>query len=207
MKRFAPRILTTIAAGTLLIVAGCRDSVAPVSAPVVQNPAGQPEALLGLNIPLIDNLLGTGDTVIVLQRATPLASNITATKIIGRSGGTLSLPEAGLTVTVPYGAVSYPTTFSVTALAGRPIAYEFGPHGSQFAKPLTMTQDLRVTYLNQASLQYLHFHAGYFTSSTNLIDFLLRAVVSELLPASASADDMSVRFNVSHFSGYLVAID
>jgi hypothetical protein len=205
MKRFAPRILTTIAAGTLLIVAGCRDSIAP--APVAPNTNGQPEQLLGLNIPLIDNLLGTGDTVIVLQRATPLPSSITATKVIGRDGGTLSLPDAGLTINVPAGAVSYPTTFSVTALAGRPVAYEFGPHGSKFAKPLTMTQDLRVTYLNQASLRYLHFHAGYFTSSTNLIDFLLRAVVSELLPASASATDMSVRFNVSHFSGYLVAID
>jgi hypothetical protein len=205
MKRFAPRILTTIAAGTLLIVAGCRDSIAP--APAAPTTNGQPQALLGLNIPLIDNLLGTGDTVVVLQRATPLASNITATKVIGSGGGTLSLPDAGLTVTVPAGAVAYPTTFSVTALAGRPVAYEFGPHGAKFAKPLTMTQDLRVTYLNQASLSYLHFHAGYFTSSTNLIDALLRAVVSELLPATVSANDMVVRFNVSHFSGYLVAID
>lgn len=205
MKRFAPRILTTIAAGTLLIVAGCRDSVAP--APIAPSTTGQPQALLGINIPIIDNLLGTGDTVVVLQRATPLPSNITATKVIGSGGGTLSVPGAGLTVNVPAGAVSYPTTFTVTALAGRPVAYEFGPHGAKFAKPLTMTQDLRVTYLNQASLSYLHFHAGYFTSSTNLIDSLLRAVVSELLPASASADDMVVRFNVSHFSGYLVAID
>jgi hypothetical protein len=205
MKRFAPRILTTIAVGTLLIVAGCRDSVAP--APVASNTAGQPEALLGLNIPIIDNLLGTGDTVVVLQRATPLPSNITVTKYIGSGGGTLSVPGAGLTVNVPAGAVSYPTAFSVTALAGRPVAYEFGPHGAKFAKPLTMTQDLRVTYLNEASLSYLHFHAGYFTSSTNLIDSLLRAIVSELLPASVSASDMVVRFNVSHFSGYLVAID
>jgi hypothetical protein len=205
MKRFAPRILTTIAAGTLLIVAGCRDSVAPAS--IAPSTSGQPQALLGINIPIIDNLLGTGDTVVVLQRATPLPSNVTAAKVIGSGGGTLSVPGTGLTVTVPAGAVSYPTTFTVTALAGRPVAYEFGPHGAKFAKPLTMTQDLRVTYLNQASLSYLHFHAGYFTSSTNLIDSLLRAVVSELLPASVSADDMVVRFNVSHFSGYLVAID
>ena len=204
MKRFAPRTLTTIAAGTLLILAGCRDSIAPT--PAAPNGA-RPEALLGINIPIIDNLLGTGDTVVVLQRATPLPANITATKVIGSGGGTLSVPGTGLTVSVPAGAVSYPTTFTVTALAGRPVAYEFGPHGAKFAKPLTMTQDLRVTYLNAASLSYLHFHAGYFSSQTNLIDALLRAIVSELLPATASADDMVVRFNVSHFSGYLVAID
>ena len=205
MKRLAPRTLTTLAAGTLLILAGCRDSIAP--APVAPPDASQPEALLGLNIPIIDNLLGTGDTVVVLQRAQPLPANITVTKVIGSGGGTISVPDAGLTVSVPAGAVYYPTNFTVTALAGRPVAYEFGPHGTKFAKPLTMTQDLRVTYVNEQSLRYMHFHAGYFSSTTNLIDWLLRAVVSELLPASADADNMVVRFNVSHFSGYLVAID
>jgi hypothetical protein len=53
----------------------------------------------------------------------------------------------------------------------------------------------------------MHFHAGYFSSQTNLINNLLRAVVGELLPATTDADNMVVRFNVSHFSGYLVAID
>jgi hypothetical protein len=205
MKRLAPRTLTTLAAGTLLLLAGCRDSIAP--APVAPPDAAQPEALLGLNIPILDHLLGTGDTVVVLQRARALPSNITVTQLIGSGGGTISVPDAGLTVSVPAGAVSYPTNFTVTALAGRPVAYEFGPHGAKFAKPLTMTQDLGVTFLNEQSLRYMHFHAGYFSSRTNLIDWLLRAVVSELLPASADADNMVVRFNVSHFSGYLVAID
>ena len=205
MKRFAPRTLTTLAAGTLLILAGCRDSISP--APAALPDGGQPQALLGLNIPLIDNLLGTGDTVVVLQRAIPLASNITVTKVIGSGGGTLTVPDAGLTISVPAGAVAYPTAFSVTALAGRPVAYEFGPHGTKFAKSLTMTQDLRVSYLTPEMLRYLHFKAGYFSSRTNLINSLLRAIVSELLPATADADSMVVRFNVSHFSGYLVAID
>ena len=205
MKRLAPRTLTTFAAGTLLILAGCRDSIAP--APAALPNGGRPEALLGLNIPIIDNLLGTGDTVVVLQRATPLPSDITVAKVIGSAGGTITVPGAGLTVSVPSGAVAYPTTFTVTALAGRAVAYEFGPHGTKFAKPLTMTQDLRVSYLTPESLQYLHFNAGYFSSTTNLIDRLLRAIVSELLPASADASSMVVRFNVSHFSGYLVAID
>jgi hypothetical protein len=205
MKRLAPRTLTTLAAGTLLILAGCRDSISP--APSALPNGGRPEALLGLNIPLVDNLLGTGDTVVVLQRATPLPSNITVTKVIGSGGGTITVPGAGLTVAVPSGAVAYPTTFTVTVLAGRPVAYEFGPHGTKFAKPLTMTQDLRVSYLTPEALQYMHFHAGYFSSTTNLIDSLLRAIVSELLPASADANSMVVRFNVSHFSGYLVAID
>jgi hypothetical protein len=205
MKRLVTRTLAPLITGSLMILAGCRDAVAP--APVAPVNAGQPEALLGLNLPLIDNLLGTGDTVVVLQRREPLASNITATKIIGSGGGTLSLPEAGLTIAVPAGAVAYPTVFSVTALAGRPVAYEFGPHGTKFAKPLTMTQDLRVSFVDSRIVSYMHFHAGYFSSSTNLINNLLRAIVSELLPATTDADNMVVRFNVSHFSGYLIAMD
>jgi hypothetical protein len=201
MKRtFVPFIT-----GSLMLLAGCRDAAAP--APVAPINAGQPEALLGLNLPLVDNLLGAGDTVVVLQRLQPLPSNITATKIIGSGGGTLSLPEAGLTITVPAGAVAYPTVFSATALAGRAVAYEFGPHGTKFAKPLTMTQDLRLSYADSRLVSYMHFHAGYFSSSTSLIDNLLRAIVSELLPASTDADNMVVRFNVSHFSGYLIAMD
>lgn len=204
MKRLVPRSFAPIIAAVLLI-AGCRDAIAP--APVVPANAGQPEALLGLNIPIIDNLLGIGDTVVVLQRAIPLPSNISATKIIGSSGGTLSLPAAGLTVSVPAGAVAYPTVFTVTALAGRPIAYEFGPHGAKFAKPLTLKQDLRVTGLSEQFLSYLHLKGGYFSSSGNLINNLLRAIVSELLPATTDVDEMEVRFDVSHFSGYLVAVD
>ena len=205
MQRFASRTLTTFAAGTLLILAGCRDSISP--APATRPDASQPEALLGLNIPIVDNLLGAGDTVVVLQRVVPLPSNITVTKVIGSGGGTISVPDAGLTVAVPAGAVSYPTPFTVTALAGRAVAYEFGPHGTKFAKQLTMTQDLRVSYLTPESLRYMHFQAGYFSTTTNLINNLLRAIVGELLPASADSSSMVVRFNVSHFSGYLVAID
>ena len=204
MNRMTKRTFAKLTAGCLLILAGCSDSIGPATGASLA--ANRPDALLGLNIPLIDNLLG-GDTVVVLQRLTPLPSSITVGKVIGSEGGTISVPGAGLTVSVPAGAVVLPTAFSVTALAGRPVAYEFGPHGAKFAKPLTMTQDLRVAYPSSSAVQYLHFHAGYFSATTSLIDNLLRAVVSELLPASTDAANMVVRFNVSHFSGYLVAID
>ncbi len=203
MMRLVPRYSAPIFAAVLTI-AGCRDAIAPAPAAV---DSGQPQALLGLDIPILDNLLGIGDTVLVLQRAVPLTSGISSTKVIGSGGGTLSLPSAGLTVTVPAGAVSYPTVFTVTAVAGRAIAYEFGPHGASFAKPLTLTQDLRVTGLSERLLSYMHFKGGYFGSRSNLINNLVRAVVSELLPATTDADEMVVRFDVSHFSGYLVAVD
>ena len=56
-------------------------------------------------------------------------------------------------------------------------------------------------------LPYVSFKAGYFSSLTDLVFGLLRSIVDELLPATADASSMVVRFNVSHFSGYLVAVD
>lgn len=197
MKPLAPRTLTIFAAGVLLLLAGCRDSTAPAR---VTPDGGQPQAELGA-------ALTAADTVVVLQRREPLVSNITVTKVIGSEGGTISVAGTGLTMNVPAGAVVGPTRFSVTALAGRAVAYEFGPHGSAFTKQVVMTQDLRGTLFNPGAFDHLRLRAGYFASRGNLIDRWLRAVVSELLPASTDTRRMVVRFQVSHFSGYLVAID
>ena len=215
MKRF----LSTLVFATAFLVGGCGDVTAPTAPPSIsapaQSPDGQPNALLGGllgdlpiigDLPIVGDLLG-GDTVIVLQRRVALASDITVTKIIGSEGGTVTVPGAGLTVNVPAGALSVPTPITVKALAGRGVAYEFGPHGTQFAKPVRMTQDLRVTAVSPWAVPYMRFKAGYFSSSDNLLFRLLRAVVDELLPANADAVNMVVRFEVKHFSGYLVAVD
>jgi hypothetical protein len=62
------------------------------------------------------------------------------------AGGTFTA-DNGLTVTVPYGAVDSPTTVTVTTTdivapgATSPV-YEFGPEGTVFAAPLTITLPL-----------------------------------------------------------------
>jgi len=206
------RIVASFSLAALLGVAACRDVVAPPTPP----PASAPNALLGiLPIPILDPILSQipilgpllePDTVVVVQRLRALPYDITQTKLIGSGGGQISIPSAGVTLIVPAGAVDYATPFTMTALAGRGIAYEFGPKGMTFKKPLTIKQDLTVTSLDPRLLSRMKFSGGYFKSRNDLLGGLL-GIVYELLSATTNASGTSVQFNVNHFSGYLIAVD
>ena len=200
------RIVASFSLAAALGLGACRDVVAPPTAP-----PEAPNALLGILDPIISKIPILGpllvpDTVVVLQRVQALPNDITQVKLIGSGGGQISIPSAGVTLTVPSGAVDYPTVFTMTALAGRSVAYEFGPAGMTFKKPLTIKQDLSVTTVDPGLLSKLKFSGGYFKSRGDLIGGLL-AIIYELLPASASSWNNTVQFNVSHFSGYLIAVD
>ena len=206
------RIVASFSLATLLGVAACRDVVAPQAPP----PAPAPNALLGiLPIPILDPILSqipivgkllVPDTVVVVQRLRALPYDVTQTKLIGSGGGQISIPDAGVTLIVPAGAVDYLTPITVTALAGRGLAYEFGPSGKTFNKPLTIKQDLTVTSLDPRLLSRMKFTGGYFKSRNDLLGGLL-GIVYELLSATTNASGTSVQFNVNHFSGYLIAVD
>jgi hypothetical protein len=62
--------------------------------------------------------------------------------LIGPAGGTLSLPHSDFTMMIPEGALSEPTTITVTSVAGPHVVYDMQPHGLQFNKPVTAVQDL-----------------------------------------------------------------
>lgn len=201
------RIAASMGAAALLGLAACVDATAPAPA---QPPAANASLLGGILDPILGALPIVGkllvpDTVIVLQRARSLPYNITQAKFVGSGGGQITIPDAGVTLTVPAGAVDYPTLITVTALAGRRVAYEFGPSGS-FKKPLTVTQDLSVTTVDPRILRYLKFSGGYYKSRGDLLSGLL-AIIYELLPATTNASNGTVQFNVTHFSGYLIAVD
>src|SRR5262245_45105541 len=108
------------------------------------NPTG-PAARRTPSLEPSNGLLASPVTVNTLQRKVPLASDIVVSKSIGVLGGTISIPAAGLTVVVPALAVSKTTTFTVRALAGGTVAYEFAPEGAKFLLPLVVTQDFTNT--------------------------------------------------------------
>lgn len=141
----------------------------------------------------------------VLTRTTPLDADYTVSKNIGALGGTISAP-GGLKVTVPPMAVSRTTTFTITALKGGIVAYEFGPHGTVFNVPLAMTQDLRGTS-GAGMTSIATTEIGYFLDRTKL-DYATRtASINEFLPASLSlsvATGTSLNYSVKHFSGYVI---
>ncbi len=68
-----------------------------------------------------------------------------ASAVIGSAGGTLSIPDADFTMTIPKGALTAPTLISVTALDGLHVAYDMQPHGLRFQRPVTVVQELRNT--------------------------------------------------------------
>jgi hypothetical protein len=148
-------------------------------------------------------LSNTSVKVTTLQRATPLASPISVSKTIGPLGGVIAIPAAGLSVTFPPLAVAKATTITVTALAGRAVAYEFEPHGLKFTAPLIAMQDLTKT--NTTGLDLSLLSAGYFEDANDINTVTGTAKVSELFNVNATLSPLSAVWTIPHFSGYLVA--
>ncbi|GAB3794836.1 hypothetical protein GCM10028819_09760 [Spirosoma humi] len=72
----------------------------------------------------------------------PLSAQLS--KTIGPAGGTLSSADGTMRLRVPPGALSKETLITAqpvenTAFGGAGVGYEFGPHGTQFAKPVTLS--------------------------------------------------------------------
>lgn len=135
-----------------------------------------------------------------LQRTTALPAPITVSKAIGADGGTLAIPEAGVTVTIPRGALATTTTVTMTARAGTLAAYDFAPHGLTFAKPLVFTQKLSGT--NASLLTAPLLQLGYYSDASLLTK--TGALVSELLSGTVDALTRTFTSSIPHFSGYIV---
>lgn len=170
------------------------DRVTAPSAPVVPD-----EPATGL----LSDLLGGLTSKKALARKTALPHDITTSAVIDQRGGTLAIPEAGFTLIVPPYAVREPVTFKVTAIAGKMVAYEFDPHGTQFRVPLLARQDLSVTTYSWLWLKPLH--AAYFEDRGQLDLQRLTGLVTELVRGLTLPWTRQFLFPIEHFSGYIVA--
>ena len=140
-----------------------------------------------------------------LLRNTPLKKAITRSIKITSDGGTLSIPELGVTLTVPQDAIDTKTlTIKITALAGNAVAYSFEPHGVQFRRPLTLTQDLATTTWS-SNKSWMLLTGGYFKDDAQLNTLTGQAQLDERLPllVIGSRSYMSLW----HFSGYMISMD
>lgn len=189
------RRLTTLVAG-LALIAGCAGEP---TAPQQLAPAVKPDAsLLGVAGGVVTGLI----PVVGVQRTVALPADITVSKTIGSAGGTLSIPAAGVTVTVPSGALASNTVITMTARKGSLIAYDFAPHGITFAKPLAFTQKLQGTSVSLLTAPLLSL--GYYSDPS-----LLTAVggsVSELIGGTTNLLTWTFTANIKHFSGYMVSM-
>ncbi|MFL5382991.1 MAG: hypothetical protein ACJ8GN_10790 [Longimicrobiaceae bacterium] len=184
MRSHALRALAATA--VFAMAGGCAD---PVASGAGRSPADPSHGLLG------------GIVASVVQRVVPLSRDYAASATIGTAGGTLRIPEAGLTVTFPAGAVPAPVTVRATALAGSNVAYRFEPHGLKFQKDVTVAQDLSLTgVVNQ--LLTVQLEGGYFPDESTLTGGTV--VVTETRPATLDLLRLRTTFTIRHFSGYAV---
>lgn len=186
---------------------GCSDGAAVV-APEKQDPD------YGLTTHLLDPVIATASDLLtgvtVLTRDTPLAGDISVTGAIGKNGGTIEIPEAGIKVIFPRNALTPPKanqTFdiTVTALKGDEVAYTFEPHGLTFREPVIIMQDYRNTQAYRDPLMLSTIEGAYFSALSDLDLVAATAKVSEFRPTDVDVTGSRIRFTVDHFSGYLIA--
>jgi hypothetical protein len=191
-KWFGARVLAAVAV-TALVAAACSDGM-PTG---LQSTRTSANGLLSSTTSSLTSLL-----VAPVNRTTPLPADVVWSFTAGPGGAVSSNSSVGLTVTIPSGALSSPTTITVTALAGAPVAYQFEPH-LVFNKKVTLRQSLQGTsagLLNQLLLKGAHFATdGLVVSPSGLV------AVTEIVPAVVNILNRSVSFDVQHFTGWLVA--
>jgi hypothetical protein len=151
------------------------------------------------------------DTLYALKWVTRVKEDVSASAVINQAGGEIKIPEYGFKITFPQGAISKKTTITATVIAGTEVAYRFEPHGITFKAPVRIQQDLRLTtaFADEAVLAGLK--RGYWVdpwASTLLESNTGKVQVKEV--QAATVESMSVngrwaKFDVGHFSGYLLA--
>ncbi|MEX2109182.1 MAG: hypothetical protein WD802_01070 [Gemmatimonadaceae bacterium] len=133
-------------------------------------------------------------------------SEFSVSRTIGPAGGTISIPETGLTVTFPAGALSSEVTITVTADKDY-VAYKFSPEGIQFEKDVVVTQSLRNTEFYGRELRTT-LYAAYMDDEASLggkiqpLEVLSTTTIfSSTSPPLPEAQVWLIR----HFSRYMLA--
>lgn len=198
----APLRRLSLVVASIALFSAC--SSEPISAPqAVRAPTASISTPTAPNADLLGGIVDVVRKLIVmpgLLRTTPLSANITVSQTIGATGGTLSIPAAGVTVVVPAGALSAPTLITMTARKGSLVAYDFAPHGITFAKPLVFTQKLQGTNASLLSVPFLQL--GYYSDPSLLTS--VGGAVSELLGGVTNLLSWTYTGEIKHFSGYMM---
>lgn len=194
-KRLAVLLTVLVVTGATIVACG-RDG----SSPTLPAAPQAPSRLLGLQLPLVGSL-----QLPIITRLVPLSAPVTWSFVASPLGSKSTNLTTGLTVIVPAGAVSVPTTITVTAEAGAPVAYDFQPAGLKFKTPITLVQDMSLTDLVTGLLGATP-QGAYFASSQLQYDSTTGlGTVNELEPTTTNLLLMQTRVSVSHFSGYTFA--
>ncbi len=136
-----------------------------------------------------------------------LDAPVTVSQTIDQAGGTISIPQTGLTIEFPAGAVTSPVAITVTADV-RYVAYKMEPAGTQFLKDVRVTQLLNTTSvfgLPLTSALYAAYIADDGVDLSGALPVLelepSNTIFSLLSPLVPQAEVWTIR----HFSRYILA--
>ena len=193
LKATLPKV-SRLVLGLGAVLFGCSDS------PTSPEPSATPPSF---------EMSGEGVTAesaaVVLNRTQPLLTRMSVTRTIGPAGGTIAIPAAGIKVTFPAGAVAAAVPITVSAPAGRVVAYTFGPHGLNFRQAVTVEVSLKGTLAEGSrSVQDL-LEAAYYADGFGTVAATGIAMASEFRGVHFDGARSKVTFPIRHFSGYLLA--
>jgi ZU5 domain len=129
---------------------------------------------------------------------------IKVSKTIDQSGGTISIPETGLTVSFPAGAVTAPITITITS-DEKYVAYKMEPTGTKFLKDVTVTQLLNTTSIFGEPLRG-QLYAAYIADDNIKLSGKVPAL--EIEPSTTILSALLPQAQVwiiRHFSRYMLA--
>jgi hypothetical protein len=132
---------------------------------------------------------------------------VRVSKTIDPSGGIISIPETGLTLLFPAGAVAAPIRITVTSDDDY-VAYKMEPSGTKFLKDVIATQSLAATALSGAPLRN-QLYAAYISDDRLNLAGIIKAleiepsltIFSPHWPRLPEAHVWVIR----HFSRYILA--
>ena len=108
--------------------------------------------------------------------------------VVGPDGGTLSIPGADFSMTIPPGALIEPTTITVVAKAGMYVVFDMYPHGLKFRQPVTAMQGLSTI-------------AGYGTPNGNSVRTAYLPDGKELISRAGFASATELQAVTTYFYG------
>ena len=132
---------------------------------------------------------------------------VKVSKTIDQSGGTISIPETGLTLSFPAGAVAAPITITITS-DDKYVAYKMEPTGTRFLKDVTATQQLNTTSIFGSPLRS-QLYAAYIAEDN--IKLSGKVPVLEIEPGTTIFSVLSSLlpqahvWTIRHFSRYMLA--
>lgn len=206
MKRLKVMNLLAVAVASLALAA-CSDTPSPTS------PSATSASIVA-STPAPASSLVVGFTETAVRWTNKPSTVLSVSGVIGNSGGSLAIPGANFTITFPSGAVSQPTSITVSTIPGDYVVYDMLPHGITFNRSVQVRQGLSNTQASGGVLGILpggHLFGTYTSSDavpaadgTFLATEILNSQTIWSLISGLLAPDYQT-WQINHFSRYMLA--